>query len=98
MSARAISTPNVVCRYHRDALRLLFFHHQPVSSRLLNFNDWPRAECDRGCEYLLGVQKASFVSPAEMVALTGMEVGGVTPFSLPAGVMLYVDEQVMNPD
>ena len=33
-----------------------------------------------------------------MVALTGMEVGGVTPFSLPPGVMLYVDEQVMNAD
>ena len=57
-----------------------------------------RLDVNRRVKSLLGAQKASFASPAEMVALTGMEVGGVTPFCLPAGVMLYVDQQVMNPD
>ena len=57
-----------------------------------------RLDVNKRVKKLLGVQKASFVSPTEMVALTGMEVGGVTPFSLPPGVMLYVDEQVMNAD
>jgi prolyl-tRNA editing enzyme YbaK/EbsC (Cys-tRNA(Pro) deacylase) len=31
-----------------------------------------------------------------MFELTGMEVGGVTPFSLPSDLPLYVDEAVMN--
>ena len=44
---------------------------------------------------LMGVSKASFASAEEMHALTGMEVGGVTPFSLPADMPLYVDSRVM---
>ena len=44
---------------------------------------------------LMGVSKASFASAEEMQALTGMEVGGVTPFSLPADMPLYVDTRVM---
>src|SRR5215467_8193712 len=47
---------------------------------------------------LMGVSKASFASAEEMHALTGMEVGGVTPFSLPTGVPLYVDSRVMQPE
>jgi prolyl-tRNA editing enzyme YbaK/EbsC (Cys-tRNA(Pro) deacylase) len=57
-----------------------------------------RLDVNKRVKNLLGVQKVSFASAAEMVALTGMEVGGVTPFCLPAGVMIYVDQQVMNPD
>lgn len=45
---------------------------------------------------LMGVAKASFASTEEMNALTGMEVGGVTPFSLPAEMPLYVDGRVME--
>ncbi len=44
---------------------------------------------------LMGVSKASFASAEEMHALTGMEVGGVTPFALPAALPLYVDSRVM---
>ena len=44
---------------------------------------------------LMGVPKASFASAEEMVVLTGMEVGGVTPFSLPEGLQLYVDSRIM---
>src|SRR5215470_4256803 len=47
---------------------------------------------------LMGVSKASFASAEEMQALTGMQVGGVTPFSLPPGVPLYVDSRVMEPE
>jgi prolyl-tRNA editing enzyme YbaK/EbsC (Cys-tRNA(Pro) deacylase) len=43
---------------------------------------------------LLGVPRASFATADEMRAVTGMEVGGMTPFALPAGVPLYVDERV----
>jgi prolyl-tRNA editing enzyme YbaK/EbsC (Cys-tRNA(Pro) deacylase) len=45
---------------------------------------------------LLGVSKASFATSEEMKALTGMEVGGVTPFALPPGLPLYVDERIMQ--
>ena len=45
---------------------------------------------------LMGVSKASFASAEEMNALTGMEVGGVTPFALPADTPLYVDTRVME--
>jgi prolyl-tRNA editing enzyme YbaK/EbsC (Cys-tRNA(Pro) deacylase) len=46
----------------------------------------------------MGVSKASFASAEEMNALTGMEVGGVTPFSLPEGMPLYVDSRIMELD
>lgn len=44
---------------------------------------------------LLVVKKASFAKAEEMRALTGMEVGGVTPLGLPAGLPLFVDPPVM---
>jgi prolyl-tRNA editing enzyme YbaK/EbsC (Cys-tRNA(Pro) deacylase) len=43
----------------------------------------------------LGVRKASFASAEETVELTGMEIGGVTAFALPAGVPIWVDAAVM---
>jgi prolyl-tRNA editing enzyme YbaK/EbsC (Cys-tRNA(Pro) deacylase) len=43
---------------------------------------------------LLGVRKLSF-APAEMTReLTEMEIGGVTPFGLPAGLPLYLDARI----
>lgn len=45
---------------------------------------------------LLGVRKLSFASAEDTVALTGMMIGGVTPFGLPAGVPLYIDALVMT--
>ena len=45
---------------------------------------------------LMGVSKASFASTEEMKELTGMEVGGVTPFSLPREIKLYVDSRIMR--
>ena len=45
---------------------------------------------------IMGVSKASFASAEEMKELTGMEVGGVTPFSLPEEIKLYVDSRIMS--
>lgn len=45
---------------------------------------------------LLGVSRASFASAEEMQSVTGMQVGGVTPFALPATLPLYVDERIMH--
>jgi len=41
-------------------------------------------------------KKASFASPDETRALTGMEIGGVTAFGLPADLPLWVDAAVMD--
>jgi len=47
---------------------------------------------------LLGVSRLSFASAEETMAVTGMLVGGVTPFGLPGGLPVYVDEAVMAPE
>ncbi len=46
----------------------------------------------------MGVRKASFAAADPVRALTGMEIGGVTPFGLPDGLPVLVDARVMEPD
>jgi prolyl-tRNA editing enzyme YbaK/EbsC (Cys-tRNA(Pro) deacylase) len=47
---------------------------------------------------LMGVSRLSFASAEETTRLTGMLVGGVTPFGLPADLPIYVDEGLMGLD
>ena len=51
-------------------------------------------DVNRRVRSLLEVSRASFASADEMRAVTGMEVGGVTPFALPPGIPLYVDQRI----
>lgn len=44
----------------------------------------------------LGVRKASFASAADTAHLTGMLIGGVTPFGLPADLHIWVDSAVLE--
>ena len=44
----------------------------------------------------LGVKKASFASGDETVDLTGMMIGGVTPYGLPNGLPLWIDSRIME--
>jgi prolyl-tRNA editing enzyme YbaK/EbsC (Cys-tRNA(Pro) deacylase) len=53
--------------------------------------DVNHAVCD-----LLGVRKASFASADQTREITGMMIGGVTPFGLPEGLPIYVDALVMR--
>src|SRR5215468_8947187 len=53
-----------------------------------------RLDVNKRVTKLMGVSKASFASAEEMMALTGMQVGGVTPFSLPQGMPLYIDDRI----
>ena len=55
-----------------------------------------RLDVNKRVRKLMGVSKASFASQKEMKILTGMEVGGVTPFSLPDELKLYVDSLIME--
>jgi prolyl-tRNA editing enzyme YbaK/EbsC (Cys-tRNA(Pro) deacylase) len=41
------------------------------------------------------VKKASFASAEQTLELTGMQIGGVTPFGLP-DIPIYIDSAVMN--
>ena len=46
----------------------------------------------------MGVRKASFARAEPVRDLTGMEIGGVTPFGLPEELPVLVDARVMEPD
>ena len=46
----------------------------------------------------MGVRKASFARAEPVMELTGMEIGGVTPFGLPKDLSVLVDSRVMEPD
>jgi prolyl-tRNA editing enzyme YbaK/EbsC (Cys-tRNA(Pro) deacylase) len=54
-----------------------------------------RLDVNRAVRKLLGTRKASFASAEETAEITGMMIGGVTPFGLPPGLALYVDAAVM---
>lgn len=45
---------------------------------------------------LMGVRKASFAAPDQTAELTGMMIGGVTPFALPEDIPLYIDSRIMD--
>lgn len=45
---------------------------------------------------LMDVRKLSFASAEETAALTGMVIGGVTPFGLPDGLPIYIDQLVFD--
>jgi prolyl-tRNA editing enzyme YbaK/EbsC (Cys-tRNA(Pro) deacylase) len=53
--------------------------------------DVNHAVCD-----LLAVRKASFATAEQTSDVTGMMIGGVTPFGLPESLPLYIDTQVMT--
>ena len=46
----------------------------------------------------LGARKVSFAPADETREITGMEIGGVTPFALPDSLPVWVDEAVMQVD
>ena len=54
-----------------------------------------RLDVNHAVRRLLDTNKVSFASADETRALTGMLIGGVTVFALPADLPLYVDDKVM---
>jgi prolyl-tRNA editing enzyme YbaK/EbsC (Cys-tRNA(Pro) deacylase) len=55
-----------------------------------------RLDVNRTVRKLMSVRKLSFASAEETAELTGMIIGGVTPFGLPEGLRVYVDQAVME--
>lgn len=55
-----------------------------------------RLDVNRAVRDRIGTRKASF-APAELTReITGMEIGGVTVFGLPADLPIWVDSRVMD--
>jgi len=57
-----------------------------------------RLDVNRTVRKRLGAKKASFAAPEDTRALTGMEIGGVTPIGLPPGLAVWVEASVMSLD
>ena len=55
-----------------------------------------RLDVNKTVRSVMGVSRLSFASAEETEALTGMTVGGVTPFALPADLQVYADEKVLS--
>jgi prolyl-tRNA editing enzyme YbaK/EbsC (Cys-tRNA(Pro) deacylase) len=55
-----------------------------------------RLDVNRAVKARLGTRKASFAGADETRELTGMAIGGVTPFGLPADLPVWVDAAVMT--
>ena len=54
-----------------------------------------RLDVNRAVRDRLGTRKASFAGADETRELTGMEIGGVTPFGLPDELPVWIDAAVM---
>src|SRR6478672_11518683 len=54
-----------------------------------------RLDVNRAVRDRLGTRKASFAGPDDTRDLTGMEIGGVTPFGLPPDLPVWIDADVM---
>ncbi len=54
-----------------------------------------RLDVNHAVKKLLGASRVSFASAEETRALTGMLIGGVTVFALPADLPIYVDDRLL---
>ncbi len=57
-----------------------------------------RLDVNHSVRELMGVRRLSFASADETAELTGMMIGGVTPFCLPDDIPVYVDSRIMALD
>jgi prolyl-tRNA editing enzyme YbaK/EbsC (Cys-tRNA(Pro) deacylase) len=55
-----------------------------------------RLDVNHAVRERLGVKRLSFASADETAAKTGMMLGGVTPFGLPAEIPIYIDSRVLD--
>jgi prolyl-tRNA editing enzyme YbaK/EbsC (Cys-tRNA(Pro) deacylase) len=55
-----------------------------------------RLDVNKTVRSRLGVKKASFASAEQTQELTGMMIGGVTPFALPDDLPIWVDARVVE--
>ena len=54
-----------------------------------------KLDVNKRISQLLGVKRCSFASGEQTLELTGMQIGGVTPFGLP-DIPIYLDSRIMD--
>lgn len=57
-----------------------------------------RLDVNKKVRNLMEVSRLSFANADETMDLTGMMIGGVTPFALPTSLPIYVDSMIMDLD
>ena len=57
-----------------------------------------RLDVNKRVKGLMGVSRASFAGAEETMELTGMMIGGVTPFGLPSELPIYADVKLTDLD
>ena len=57
-----------------------------------------RLDVNKKVRSLMEVSRLSFANADETMDLTGMMIGGVTPFALPTSLPIYVDAMIMDLD
>lgn len=57
-----------------------------------------RLDVNHKMKTLMEVPRASFAKAEETVEFTGMAIGGVTPFGVPAGCPVYIDQTLERLD
>ena len=57
-----------------------------------------RLDVNKKVRSLMEVSRLSFASADETMQLTGMMIGGVTPFALPESLPIYIDAMIMDLD
>ena len=57
-----------------------------------------RLDVNKRVKGLMEVSRASFAGAEETIELTGMMVGGVTPFGLPSDLPIYADAKLQSLD
>ncbi len=55
-----------------------------------------RLDVNKTVRKKLGCRRISFANPEDTKKITGMELGGVTPFALPADLPVWIDQRVMQ--
>ena len=69
----------------------------PVFAMCLVLAD-SRLDVNKVVRKKLGVRKCSFASADQTIELTGMQIGGVTPFGTTSPLDLWIDARVMERD
>ncbi len=67
----------------------------PVFAMCLVLAD-SRLDVNKVVRKKLGARKASFASAGQTIELTGMQIGGVTPFGTSTDLPLWIDARVMD--
>ena len=55
-----------------------------------------RIDVNKKVRNLMQVSRLSFANSENTMELTGMMIGGVTPYMLPDSIPLYIDSKIMN--